>query len=78
MHLIRGQAPTHHVKQLALYGALELLSNDRFHDEISVGNWGGGGRSTPGGGSTVLDPPPKHPSIEAECPTFQRLVLCHS
>ena len=35
--LIRGQAPTYHAKQLALYGALQLLSGDRLHTEITVG-----------------------------------------
>jgi osmotically-inducible protein OsmY len=40
--LIRGQAPTHHAKQLALHGALQLLSNGRLHYEITVGKWGGG------------------------------------
>ena len=55
--LIRGQAPTHHVRQLALHGALQLLTNDRFHDEITVGNWGGGGAGLPeGGGFTGFDP----------------------
>jgi hypothetical protein len=44
--LIRGQAPTHHAKQLALYGALQLLSGDQIRVEIAVGKWGGGGRST--------------------------------
>jgi hypothetical protein len=35
--LIRGRTPTHHAKQLALHGALQLLSGDRLRAEISVG-----------------------------------------
>jgi hypothetical protein len=35
--VIRGQAPSHHTKQLALHGALELLSSDRFSSVITVG-----------------------------------------
>jgi hypothetical protein len=35
--VIRGQAPSHHTKQLALHGALELLSGDRFSSVITVG-----------------------------------------
>jgi hypothetical protein len=35
--LIRGQAPTHHAKQLALHGALELLSGECIRAEIIVG-----------------------------------------
>jgi hypothetical protein len=35
---IRGQAPTHHAKQLALYGALQVLSSDRLRAEITVGS----------------------------------------
>jgi len=34
--VIRGQAPSHHTKQLALHGALELLSGDRFATLITV------------------------------------------
>jgi hypothetical protein len=34
---VRGNAPSHHTKQLALHGALELLSSDRFSAEITVG-----------------------------------------
>ena len=34
---IRGQAPTHHAKQLALHGALQVLSGDRLRAEITVG-----------------------------------------
>jgi hypothetical protein len=46
--LIRGLAPTHHARQLALYGALQLLSGDQLRAEITVGKWGGGDRSTRG------------------------------
>ncbi len=35
--VVRGQVPTHHMKQLALQGALELLSGDRFSAKITVG-----------------------------------------
>ena len=35
--VIRGQVPSHHTKQLALHGALELLSGDRFSSAITVG-----------------------------------------
>jgi hypothetical protein len=43
--LIRGQASTYHAKQLALHGALQLLSGNQLRDEITVGKWGGGVRS---------------------------------
>jgi hypothetical protein len=35
--VVSGQAPSRHVKQLALQGALELLSADRFAERITVG-----------------------------------------
>lgn len=35
--VIRGQAPSHHAKQLALHGALELLPSDRVSALITVG-----------------------------------------
>jgi len=34
--LVQGQAPTQYAKQLALVGALELLSCDRLRTEITV------------------------------------------
>jgi hypothetical protein len=34
--VVRGQVPSHHTKQLALQGALELLSGDRFSANITV------------------------------------------
>ena len=34
--LIRGQAPSQHVKQLALHGALQWLPGDRLRAEITV------------------------------------------
>ncbi len=34
--VVAGQVPSHHTKQLALHGALELLSGDRFASEITV------------------------------------------
>ncbi|MCA1686209.1 MAG: hypothetical protein LC745_09570 [Planctomycetia bacterium] len=35
--VVSGNAPSHHTKQLALHGALELLSGDRFSTQITVG-----------------------------------------
>lgn len=35
--VVRGHAPSHHTKQLALHGALEVLSGDRFCSKITVG-----------------------------------------
>ena len=35
--VVRGNVPSHHTKQLALHGALELLSSERFASEITVG-----------------------------------------
>jgi hypothetical protein len=35
--VLLGQAPSHHTKQLALHGALELLSGDCFSANITVG-----------------------------------------
>ena len=35
--VIRGQAATHHAKQLAVQGALEVLPGDRLRTEITVG-----------------------------------------
>ena len=34
---VRGQVPSHHTRQLALHGALQLLSGDRFSAMITVG-----------------------------------------
>lgn len=34
--VVAGQVPSHHTKQLALHGALELLSGDRFASNITV------------------------------------------
>lgn len=34
---VRGQVPSHHTRQLALHGALELLSSDRCSAMITVG-----------------------------------------
>jgi hypothetical protein len=36
--VIRGHVPSHHTKQLAHQGALELLSGDRFCSNITVGD----------------------------------------
>lgn len=35
--VVRGHVASHHTKQLALHGALELLSGDRFSAQITVG-----------------------------------------
>jgi hypothetical protein len=35
--IVKGQVPSHHTRQLALHGALELLSSDRFSSLITVG-----------------------------------------
>jgi hypothetical protein len=35
--VVCGHVPSHHTKQLALHGALELLSGDRFAAKITVG-----------------------------------------
>ena len=35
--VVSGQAPSRHVKQLALQGALELLSSDCFAERITIG-----------------------------------------
>jgi len=35
--VVRGHVPSHHTRQLALHGALELLSGDRFTSKITVG-----------------------------------------
>jgi hypothetical protein len=35
--VVRGRVPSYHTKQLALQGALELLTGDQFSAEIIVG-----------------------------------------
>ncbi len=35
--VVSGQVPSRHAKQLALHGALELLSFDRFAERITIG-----------------------------------------
>jgi len=35
--VVRGNVPSHHTRQLALHGALELLASDRFSAQITVG-----------------------------------------
>ncbi len=35
--IVSGEAPSRHAKQLALHGALELLSGDRFSEKITIG-----------------------------------------
>lgn len=34
---VSGEAPSRHAKQLALHGALELLSGDCFSERITIG-----------------------------------------
>ncbi len=34
--IVRGQVSSHHMRQLALQGALDLLSGDRFSARITV------------------------------------------
>jgi hypothetical protein len=34
--IISGQAPSRHTKQLALHGALELISSDQFAERITI------------------------------------------
>lgn len=35
--VVRGCVPSHHTRQLALHGALEIVACDRFSSEIRVG-----------------------------------------
>ena len=35
--IVSGQAPSRHAKQLAMHGALELISGDCFSENITVG-----------------------------------------
>lgn len=35
--VVRGQVPSHHTRQLALHGALELLASDQCSAMITVG-----------------------------------------
>jgi hypothetical protein len=35
--VISGQAPSRHAKQLAMQGALELLSGEMFAEKITIG-----------------------------------------
>lgn len=35
--VVSGQAPSRHSKQLALHGALELLSGEMFAEKITIG-----------------------------------------
>ena len=35
--IVRGRAPSHHARQLALHGALELLSGEQATIRITVG-----------------------------------------
>jgi len=35
--IVSGQVPSRHAKQLAMHGALELLSGDRFSENITIG-----------------------------------------
>lgn len=35
--IVSGQVPSRHAKQLAMHGALELISGDCFSENITVG-----------------------------------------
>ena len=35
--IVSGQVPSRHAKQLAMHGALELLSSDCFSEKITIG-----------------------------------------
>lgn len=35
--IVSGQVPSRHAKQLAMHGALELVSGECFSEEITVG-----------------------------------------
>lgn len=35
--IVSGQAPSRHAKQLAMHGALELLSGETFAEKITIG-----------------------------------------
>ena len=35
--IVSGQVPSRHAKQLAMHGALEILSGDCFSEKITVG-----------------------------------------
>ena len=35
--IVSGQVPSRHAKQLALHGALELLSGECFSEKITIG-----------------------------------------
>lgn len=35
--IVSGQVPSRHAKQLAMHGALEILSGDCFSENITVG-----------------------------------------
>lgn len=37
MVVVRGHVPSHHTKQMALHGALEVLSGEQMSAEITVG-----------------------------------------
>jgi hypothetical protein len=35
--IVSGQAPSRHAKQLAMHGALEIISGDCFSENITIG-----------------------------------------
>ncbi len=35
--VVHGHVPSHHTRQLALHGALELISVEQFRSQITVG-----------------------------------------
>ena len=34
---VSGRAPSRHIKQMAFHGILEMISGERFSEEISIG-----------------------------------------
>jgi hypothetical protein len=34
---VSGQVPSRHIKQLAFHGVLEMISGERFSEEITIG-----------------------------------------
>ncbi len=52
--IVSGQVPSRHAKQLAMHGALELISGDCFCYNIRVGGAAGGRRRPPSSSSPLL------------------------
>ena len=39
--LVSGQVSSRHIKKLAFQGILEMISGERFSEEITIGRWPG-------------------------------------